>query len=90
MLRKDGTRQYSAEMLPLCYKMNNNSARTYYRRAGKSKTSNKPLNFAMGIDIIEAQKTTGYVFAPVAQLDRVLASGAKGCGFDPRRAYLFL
>jgi hypothetical protein len=25
-------------------------------------------------------------FAPVAQLDRALASGAKGCGFDPRRA----
>src|SRR6266581_6074001 len=24
--------------------------------------------------------------APVAQLDRALASGAKGCGFDPRRA----
>src|SRR6266446_6569196 len=31
----------------------------------------------------------GYVWfrlAPVAQLDRALASGAKGCGFDPRRA----
>src|SRR5207248_7781111 len=25
--------------------------------------------------------------APVAQLDRALASGAKGCGFDPRRAH---
>ena len=25
-------------------------------------------------------------FALVAQLDRALASGAKGCGFDPRRA----
>jgi hypothetical protein len=25
--------------------------------------------------------------APVAQLDRALASGAKGCGFDPLRAY---
>ena len=28
--------------------------------------------------------------ASVAQLDRALASGAKGCGFDPRRAQLFL
>src|SRR5438034_8994196 len=27
------------------------------------------------------------LIAPVAQLDRALASGAKGCGFDPRRAY---
>src|ERR1700720_3974015 len=26
--------------------------------------------------------------APVAQLDRALASGAKGCGFDPRRAQI--
>ena len=26
------------------------------------------------------------LIAPVAQLDRALASGAKGCGFDPRRA----
>jgi hypothetical protein len=25
--------------------------------------------------------------APVAQLDRALASGAKGCGFKSRRAY---
>ena len=25
------------------------------------------------------------LFARVAQLDRALASGAKGCGFDPRR-----
>src|ERR1043166_3164833 len=25
--------------------------------------------------------------APVAQLDRALASGAKGCGFDPRRVH---
>ena len=24
---------------------------------------------------------------PVAQLDRALASGAKGCGFDPRQAH---
>ena len=29
----------------------------------------------------------GFARAPVAQLDRALASGAKGCGFDPRRAY---
>ena len=28
-----------------------------------------------------------FSFAPVAQLDRALASGAKGCGFDPRRAH---
>ena len=27
--------------------------------------------------------------APVAQLDRALASEAKGCGFDPRRAHRF-
>ena len=27
------------------------------------------------------------LIAPVAQLDRALASGAKGCGFDPRRAH---
>ena len=27
--------------------------------------------------------------APVAQLDRALASGAKGCGFKSRRAYHF-
>gem|GEM_PF-6897090 len=26
--------------------------------------------------------------ALVAQLDRALASGAKGCGFDPRRAQI--
>ena len=26
------------------------------------------------------------LIALVAQLDRALASGAKGCGFDPRRA----
>ena len=26
---------------------------------------------------------------PVAQLDRALASGAKGCGFDPRQAHHF-
>src|SRR6266567_9637737 len=29
------------------------------------------------------------LIAPVAQLDRALASGAKGCGFDPRRAHVF-
>ncbi len=28
--------------------------------------------------------------ARVAQLDRALASGARGCGFDPRRAYQLL
>ena len=28
--------------------------------------------------------------APVAQLDRALASGAKGCGFDPRRAQFLI
>ena len=27
-------------------------------------------------------------FASVAQLDRALASGARGCGFDPRRTQL--
>ncbi len=27
------------------------------------------------------------VIAPVAQLDRALASGAKGCEFDPRQAH---
>ena len=27
--------------------------------------------------------------APVAQLDRALASGARGYGFDPRRARFF-
>ena len=27
--------------------------------------------------------------APVAQLDRALASGARGYGFDPRRARVF-
>src|SRR5438067_10095864 len=31
----------------------------------------------------------GFARAPVAQLDRALASGAKGCGFDPRRAQSF-
>src|SRR6266487_6544534 len=30
------------------------------------------------------------LIAPVAQLDRALASGAKGCGFDPRRAHGFV
>jgi hypothetical protein len=28
------------------------------------------------------------LIALVAQLDRALASGAKGCGFDPRRAHV--
>ena len=28
--------------------------------------------------------------APVAQLDRALASEAKGCGFDPRRAHVLV
>ncbi len=28
-----------------------------------------------------------FLLAPVAQLDRVLASGAKGFGFDSRRAH---
>ena len=28
-------------------------------------------------------------FARVAQLDRASASGAEGCGFDPRLAYQF-
>src|SRR5437764_2859283 len=32
----------------------------------------------------------GFARAPVAQLDRALASGAKGCGFDPRRAHGFV
>ena len=28
-----------------------------------------------------------YVFVPVAQLDRVLASEAEGCEFEPHRAH---
>ena len=46
-------------------------------------------NFSKMFEIEIAISIYGYynykALVPVAQLDRALASGAKGCGFDSRR-----
>src|SRR5205809_7056568 len=50
------------------------------RKSGK-------LFFGLNAFGYDARVTPFVTGAPVAQLDRALASGAKGCGFKSRRAY---
>jgi hypothetical protein len=60
----------------------------FIRNQGKIKPKSEfrwERNFDLWKFVHSMSKIHG-LSAPVAQLDRALASGAKGCGFDPRRA----
>ena len=69
---------------------NNNLWGNIHRDTGTALRRPFLLSGANSIEQGCARMYAGRCLARVAQLDRASASGAEGCGFDPRLAYHFV